>query len=68
MKAAVSRPAYVSGYLLQGEAFVSMLSRLHSADPDSTFVSWANSKDFCPRDRLAIARQVRELLAQGERR
>ena len=64
MKAPVSRPAYTSDLIYQAEAFVSMLSRLHSADPDSAFVWWANSKDFCPRTRLAIAREVRGILAQ----
>jgi hypothetical protein len=68
MKAPVSRPAYVSDYLLQAKAFASLFSRLDpSADPDATFVLWANSKDFSPRDRLAIQRQVREILARRSR-
>lgn len=67
MKVLASRPAHTSDLTYQAEQFLSLLARLPSADPDGLFTWWANSKDFCPRDRLAIAREVRHILAQGGR-
>ena len=64
----VSRPAHKRDHLFQAEAFTALLSRLDpSVDPDSAFMWWVNSKDFCPRDRLAIAREVRHILARRGR-
>jgi hypothetical protein len=73
MKAPVSRPTHTGEHLFQAEAFVALLSRLDpSVDSNSAFVWWANSKDFLPRDRRAIAGVVRRLLsaveAEGEER
>ena len=60
----VSRPAHTSDLVYQAEAFTALLSRLGpSVDPDSAFAAWSESKDFSPRDRLAIAGKVREFLA-----
>lgn len=65
MKAIAARPTFTA---YQAEAFLDPLSRLgSSADPDSAFMWWANSKDFSPHDRLAIAGEVREILAQRGR-
>jgi hypothetical protein len=64
MKAVAARLTFAA---YQAEQFLSLLSRLDpSANPDATFVWWANSKDFCPRDRSAIAREVRGILAEKE--
>jgi hypothetical protein len=68
-----SRVCWPKEHFFQAEAFVALLSRLGpSTDPNSAFVWWANSKDFLPRDRRAIAGVVRRLLsaleAEGEAR
>jgi hypothetical protein len=69
----VSRPspaadhhsARISDQTLQAEAFLGMFSRLGPpADLGAEFERWAASKDFSPRDRSAISREVRHILAQ----
>jgi hypothetical protein len=68
MKAAILRSAHKRDQLFQAEAFVALLSRLGpSADLDAEFVRWSDSKDFLPRDRLAIAGEVRGLLMERPR-
>jgi hypothetical protein len=63
--ALASAPDHTIDLTYQAESFTALLSRLEpSADPDGLFMRGARSKDFCPRDRLAIAREVRALLAQ----
>ena len=54
-----------SFHLFQAEAFVGRFRRCGAAaDLDAEYRRWADSKDFSPRDRSAIALQVRDLLAQ----
>jgi hypothetical protein len=60
------RPAPTSDHLFQAEAFIALLARLPSADLNEVFVWWANSKDFSPRDQLAIAREVHRILGNDD--
>jgi hypothetical protein len=56
-------PRELSEYVHQAEAFVAMFRRLGDfADLEGQFQRWANSKDFCIRDRSAIAREVHRIL------
>jgi len=47
----------------EAEQFVDYFRRLPSADYGAAFLRWSESKDFQPKDRRAIEREVRRLLA-----
>lgn len=67
MKTLASRPATID-QLYQAEQFLARFARLGpSADLDTEFIRWASSKDFHPHDRLAIQREVQEILARRGR-
>jgi excisionase family DNA binding protein len=47
----------------QAEQFLDLFNRLDSANLATAFQAWADSKDFCAKDRVAIGDEVRRRLS-----